>query len=149
MAQQSKPRAMDLVGLIVRITLAVVFIYHGYGKVFAGGHGHIAALMAEKGAPLPELLGWLAAVAEFGGGILIAVGLLARIWALGLVVVMAVAIGAVHGSHGFDIRNQGYEYCFVLLLMSLSILIAGPGWYSIDHFICGRCRRKAPAAAKE
>ena len=54
-------------------------------------------------------MGWLAAVAEFGGGILVAVGLLARIWALGLVVVMAVAIGVVHGAHGFDIRKERFE----------------------------------------
>ena len=126
---------VDLVPLIVRITLGIVFIYHGYGKIFAGGHEHITALMADKGAPLPWLLGWMAGLTEFGGGILILAGFLSRVWALGLVILMLVAIGTVHWANGFSIQNHGYEYCLTLLLISFSILIAGPGRYSLDHII--------------
>jgi putative oxidoreductase len=135
-------RLLDLVPLLVRIALAVVFIYHGYGKVFQGGHEGIAQLMSAKGAPLPEVLGWLAGLTEFFGGILIGVGLLSRVWALGLVVVMAVAIATVHGPNGFDLRQQGYEYNFTLGLCALAILIGGPGAFSLDRFLFARKFKK-------
>ena len=145
MNQYRNATSMDLVALIVRITLAIVFIYHGYGKVFAGGHEHIAAMMAEKGAPLAALLGWMAGLAEFVGGVLIVVGLLARLWALGLMVVMIVAIGTVHWANGFSIQNGGFEYCLTLLLISFSIVVSGSGWYSVDHIVFTRWPRKTAA----
>ncbi|MBN1844361.1 MAG: DoxX family protein [Sedimentisphaerales bacterium] len=137
-------RNVDLVPLFVRITLAVIFIYHGYGKVFQGGHEGIAQLMAAKAAPLPGLLGWLAGLTELAGGLLIGIGLLSRLWALGLGAVMAVAILTVHGSNGFDIRNQGYEYCLTLLLLALAILLGGPGGFSLDTLIKSRRRTSHP-----
>jgi putative oxidoreductase len=142
MADQSGHKAMSIIPLIIRISLAVVFIYHGYGKVFEGGHKGIAELMASKQAPLPELLGWMAGLTEFGGGILILLGLLSRFWALGLAIVMVVAIITVHGPNGFDIRKNGYEYCLTLLLMNLAIFLGGPGRYSLDQIFFGRPRKK-------
>ena len=145
MVRTKSIQVLDLVPLLVRIALAVVFIYHGYGKVFQGGHEGIAQLMASKGAPLPEVLGWLAGLTEFGGGILIGVGLLSRVWALGLVVVMIVAVATVHAPNGFDLRNQGYEYNFTLGLCALAILIGGPGAFSLDRLI--RSRKSKPPTA--
>ena len=125
----------DIVPLLVRIALAVVFMYHGYGKVFAGGHADIAEMMAGKGAPAPELLGWLAGLTEFFGGAFIGLGVLSRLWGLGLATVMAVAIATEHGKNGFDLRDGGYEYCFVLLMMATAILLGGAGAISIDRLI--------------
>lgn len=143
MAEEKSYRNLDIVPLIIRIGLGVVFIYHGYGKVFSGGHEGIAQLMAAKGAPFPPLLGWLAGLTEFFGGMLVLVGLLSRFWALGLGFVMVVAILTVHGPNGFDIRQSGYEYCFTLLLMSLSIFLGGPGAFSVDKLLFGRTRRRS------
>ncbi len=142
MAEVPSNKNVNIVPLIIRVGLAVVFIYHGYGKVFAGGHEGIAQLMASKGAPFPEVLGWMAGLTEFFGGILVLIGLLSRFWALGLGFVMVVAIQTVHGPNGFDIRNSGYEYCFTLLVMSLSIFLGGPGVFSVDKLLFGRGRRK-------
>jgi len=142
MSEQNKIHMVDLVPLLVRITLAAVFIYHGYGKVFDGGHTGIAGMMAAKGAPFPEVLGWMAAIAEFGGGIFMLLGLLSRIWALGLVILMSVAIATVHGQHGFDLRSDtgpGFEYCFTLLMMALSILVGGAGAISLDRKLFRSC----------
>ncbi|KPK73262.1 MAG: hypothetical protein AMJ79_15245 [Phycisphaerae bacterium SM23_30] len=136
-------RNVDLVPLVVRIALAIVFIYHGYPKIFSGGHAQIAQLMADQGAPSPELLGWLAGGAEFFGGILILPGVLSRLWALGLVVVMAVAIATVHWANGFDLRNEGYgyEYCLTLLLAALAILLGGPGRISLDTILFAKSKK--------
>lgn len=142
MADQTKRKDIEIVPLIIRISLGIVFIYHGYGKVFDGGHEGIAQLMVLKEAPFPQLLGWMAALTEFGGGILILIGLLSRLWALGLAIVMVVAIITVHGPKGFDIRASGYEYCLTLLLMNLAIFLGGPGVFSLDHLLFGRPGKK-------
>lgn len=142
MSEKKSIQSVDMVPLLVRIALAVVFIYHGYGKVFDGGHSFIASMMADQGAPYPEILGWMAALTEFGGGILILVGFLSRVWGLGLAILMAVAIATVHGPNGFDLRSEagpGYEYCFALGMTALSIFIGGAGAISLDRLIFGRC----------
>jgi len=143
MAQPQPIRGIDLVPLIIRITLGIVFIYHGYEKVFQGGHDGVSALMAMKNAPYPTLLGWLAGCTEFFGGIAILIGLLSRLSALGLACVMYVAIATVHWPNGFKISPDmpGYEYCLVLLLAALAISLGGPGGLSLDRFIFSRRKK--------
>jgi putative oxidoreductase len=143
---------VDLAPLVVRVALAVIFVYHGYDMVFEGGHANIARLMAgrmgrDPAEFLPQALGWLAAVAEFFGGVFVGLGVLSRLWALGHVVVMAVAIATVHGRHGFALQGEtgpGYEYNFALICMAAAILLGGPGRISLDRVIF---RRKKPAPA--
>ena len=144
MNQPQSLRGIDLVPLIIRISLAIVFIYHGYDKVFQGGHSNITALMASKNAPYPTLLGWLAGSTEFFGGIALLLGLLSRLAALGLACVMYVAITTVHLPNGFKITNEGggYEFCLVLLLSALAIVLGGPGGLSLDRILFSR--RKKP-----
>ena len=143
MNQPQPIRGLDLVPLIIRITLAVVFIYHGYEKVFQGGHDGVSALMASKSAPYPTLLGWLAGCTEFFGGIAILIGLLSRLSALGLACVMYVAIATVHWPNGFKITNEGggYEFCLVLLLAALAIFLGGPGGLSLDRIVFSRRKK--------
>ena len=153
MSDHKSMRSIDLAPFLVRIALAVVFIYHGYGKVFAGGHEGIANMMEAQGMPYPQVLGWLAALTEFGGGILLIIGFLSRVWALGLAVVMGMAIYSVHGQHGFDLRGEtgtGYEYCFALGMMALAIVCGGPGAISLDRslFGCRRCKVKTESSSK-
>jgi len=143
MAQPQPIRGIDLVPLIIRITLAIVFIYHGYDKVFQDGHSGLSALMAIKNAPYPSLLGWLAGGTEFFGGIAILIGLLSRISALALACVMYVAIATVHWPNGFKISPEilGYEYCLVLLLAALAIFFGGPGGLSLDRIVFSRRKK--------
>ena len=143
MTQTQPIRSIDLVPLIIRITLALVFIYHGYEKVFQGGHANISALMAMKTAPYPSLLGWLAGCTEFFGGIALLIGLLSRLAALALACVMYVAIATVHLPNGFKITNEGggYEFCLVLLLSALAICLGGPGALSLDRILFSRRKK--------
>src|SRR6266850_342509 len=81
----------------------------------------------------------LAAFIEFLGGCAMIVGFLARPAAVGIIVVMLVAIAKVHGKHGFFLnlgvpgKGPGYEFNFVLIAMALSILIGGAGILSVDR----------------
>lgn len=128
--------------LVVRLGLGVVFFAHGAQKVLGwfGGHGLGATIKAFKGMGVPAAAAATAAVIEFLGGLAMLVGFLARPAALGLIVVMLVAIAKVHGRHGFFInfsgtpgKGHGYEFNFVLIAMALSIFIGGAGVLSIDR----------------
>jgi putative oxidoreductase len=128
--------------LVVRLGLGVVFFAHGAQKVLGwfGGHGLGATITAFKGMGVPAAAAVTAAFIEFLGGLAMLAGFLARPAALGLIVVMLVAIAKVHGRHGFFInfsgtpgKGHGYEFNFVLIAMALSIFIGGAGVLSIDR----------------
>jgi putative oxidoreductase len=130
--------------LVVRLALGVVFVAHGAQKVLGwfGGHGLSATINAFKGMGVPAPAAALAAFIEFLGGLALLVGFLARPAAVGIIVVMLVAVAKVHARHGFFInfagtpgKGHGYEFNFVLIAMALSILIGGAGVLSIDRAI--------------
>ena len=130
--------------LVVRIALGVVFVAHGGQKVFGwfGGHGLRATIAAFKSMGVPAPAAALAAFIELFGGFAMLLGVLARPAAVGLIVIMLVAIAKVHGRHGFFInfegvpgKGHGFEFNFVLIAMALSILIGGAGVLSIDRAI--------------
>ena len=101
----------------------------------------------------PVLQAWMAALTEFGGGILILIGLLGRLAALGLLSTMMVAIIKVHwtGPNVLDpawmTMKGGWEYPGVLALLALAILLGGPGRSSLDALIFRR--RPKPADTTE
>jgi putative oxidoreductase len=130
--------------LVVRVALGVVFVAHGGQKVLGwfGGHGLRATIDGFKGMGVPAPAAALAPFVEFLGGLALLVGLLARPAAVGLIVVMLVAIAKVHARHGFFLnfsgtpgKGHGYEFNFVLIAMALSVLIGGAGVLSIDRAI--------------
>ena len=130
--------------LVVRIALGVIFFAHGAQKTFGwfGGHGLSATIGGFRQMNVPPAATALAAFTECFGGLALIVGLLARPTAIGLILVMLVAIAKVHGKHGFFLnfsmtpgKGHGYEYNLGLIAMALSILIGGAGVFSIDRLI--------------
>src|SRR5271168_1974403 len=93
----------DWVPTLARIVLGIIFFAHGTRKVFGwfGGPGlrktlhHLTASLG-----LPTIIAVAAVGAEFGGGVALILGLLARISALSIVVAMLAAIFIVHGRYG-------------------------------------------------
>ena len=114
-------------------------------------HG-LSVTIHKWGWPYPVHQAWLAALTEFGGGILILIGLLSRLAALGLLSTMMVAIIKVHwtGPNVLDpawmTMKGGWEYPGVLALLALAILLGGPGRSSLDGLIFRRRPRPADAA---
>ena len=88
-----------VVGLILRITLAVVIFPHGAQKVLGwfGGHGFKGTMKFFTDSGIPAVLALLAIVAEFLGPFGLAFGLLTRIAAFGIACVMLVAISQFTG----------------------------------------------------
>ena len=129
--------------LVVRLALGVVFFAHGAQKVLGwfGGPGLDGSIKMFRGMGVPPAAAVLAAFIEFLGGCSMITGLLVRPAAIGIMVVMFVAITMVHGKHGFFLnlgvpgKGPGYEFNFALIAMALAILIGGGGILSLDRAI--------------
>jgi len=130
--------------LVVRLGLGVVFFAHGAQKVLGWfeGPGLRGTINGFKGLGIPPAATVIAALIEFLGGLAMITGFLVRPAALGLIVVMLVAVAKVHAQHGFFLnwfntpgKGHGWEFNLALIAMALSILIGGAGAFSIDRLI--------------
>ena len=117
--------------LLMRIALGIVFVMHGGQKLFVYGHAGVASGMAALGLPLPGLSAALITAVELGGGIALLAGAFTRVAAFLIAGAMAVATVSAHLSNGFFMPT-GFEYTLTLMLSSLSVLMTGPGAYSVD-----------------
>lgn len=119
--------------LLLRFVLAAVFFYHGSQKVVGlyGGAGLEATVEGFGKSGIIAPLAYLASFTEFLGAFAMLLGLFTRVFSLGLVTVMVVAILKVHLPNGFG----DYEFNLALLTMALSVFLYGPGDYSIDKKI--------------
>jgi putative oxidoreductase len=122
--------------LILRITIAIVFMAHGSQKLFSwfGGYGleGTGQWMESIGLSPGYLMALLAGSGEFFGGLLLLFGLLTRASSLVLAITMFVAIFSVHFANGFFMSANGYEFAFVLLGASVALMFSGAGKYSLD-----------------
>ncbi len=131
--------------LIVRVVLGIIFFAHGAQKVFGwfggpGLRGVITYFKQSLGVPAPLTV--LAALTEYFGGLAMIVGLLVRPAAVGLIIVMLVAIATVHWRNGFFLnwslepgKGHGFEMNLALIGMALAVLVGGAGAVSIDRLI--------------
>lgn len=138
-----KPSASDISALILRIALGLIFIPHGFPKVFgADGPAAFASDMPQYG--IPAFLGYVAAFAEFFGAALLIVGLLTRFNAFLLACVMIAAIVVVHGPEAMMVEGQGpmrlmamvkeIEFPLSLLAIAVALVLLGGRRFSLDHF---------------
>lgn len=120
--------------LIIRLASAACFLYHGSGILFGvlGGPGPRGFAAHSH---LPVVFGYLVGIAQFGGGLAMLTGILARLGALGIMAVMLGAIFMVHLPKGFDVTQGGFEYALTQLLIAFAILIAGAGPYSLYYLL--------------
>lgn len=131
--------------LIVRLFLGVIFFAHGAQKVFGwfGGPGLKGTIAYFQSAlHVPPALAVLAALTECFGGLAVFAGALTRLAALGLVVVMLVAIATVHGRNGFFLnmsqqpgKGHGIEFNLALIGMALALVVGGGGAMSVDGLV--------------
>ena len=75
------------------------------------------------------------ALAELIGGILLVVGVLTRISAVIFSIILLGAIFHIRWENGFFISQGGWEWDLVMLAVTLSIIVVGPGRVSISHIV--------------
>lgn len=132
--------AADLCGgwnlalLLLRIAAGVAFLYHGAAILFGAWGGPGPAAFA-AGMQAPTALGVLVGVAELAGGLALLSGVLFRLGAACIVVVMIGAIALVHWPHGFSIGHGGMEYALTQLLIAIALLLTGPGAWSLGRWL--------------
>jgi putative oxidoreductase len=124
--------SVNLALLILRIACAMVFLYHGAGILFGvlGGPGP-AGFAAYKHWPV--IMGYLVGLAQVAGGLAMLFGVLLRLGAFCIMIVMLGAIFTVHISHGFSVANGGYEFALTEFLLAFALLLTGPGDYSLGR----------------
>jgi len=133
-----------LLPLVLRAALAVVFIYHGLDKVTPDtGYGTRWMASKEGQEAMPAALQLAVGWGELLGGVAIALGLLTRIAALGIIPIMACAIATVHWKAGFGMQHGGFEYNYVLIMVAVALIFCGAGTLSLDQVI--RVKMKGPA----
>lgn len=136
LVRSASPRALSLGLAALRITAGTVFIAHGFMKLFTFGFAGVSGMFGHMGVPLPGVMGPIIAVLEFFGGIALVLGLLTRLFALGLAFDMMGAILFVKLKGGFFIPS-GYEFELMLLGSSVALALTGAGQFSIDALLAG------------
>ncbi len=128
---------MHLGLLVLRLVVGLLFVGHGAQKLFGiwGGHGlrGTAGFFEGIGLKPGHLHASAAGVLEFGGGALLALGLLTPVAATMLIAVMTAAVISVHYPKGLWATGGGYEYNLVLASAAFALAAIGPGNWSLDH----------------
>jgi putative oxidoreductase len=128
---------MDAGLLLVRVALGAIMAAHGAQKLFGwfGGHGlaGTGGWLESMGFKPARLHARLVALAELGGGALLALGLLTPLGAAAVSGVMLVSIATVHWSNGFFSTSGGYEFNLLIAASAIALAMTGPGALSIDH----------------
>ena len=86
---------------LLRVSLGVYYILHGYYGFLVVGVERLAALNASMGIPLPTIGAWAVVLGHLFGGALLLLGFYARLGALVNAVIMAGAAALVHFDQGF------------------------------------------------
>jgi putative oxidoreductase len=130
---------MNLGLLVLRLIVGLLFAGHGAQKLFGafGGHGlkGTAGFFEGIGLKPGRVHAAAAALAEFGGGILLALGLITPVAAAVLIAVMTAAVITVHAPKGLWVTEGGYEYNLVLAAAAFALASGGAGAWSLDHAI--------------
>ena len=124
----------DLGLTLLRVVLGVVFLAHGYQKLFVYGIGGVTGAFTQMGIPAAHLSAYLATFTEFFGGIALLLGLFTRLAAIPVAFTMLVAILQVHLQGGFY-APKGVEYPLTLLVANIALVIAGGGAFALDNVL--------------
>ena|SRR3989338_2243087 len=119
--------------LILRVGIGIMFMCHGFPKLTAGPEAWTklgGALSAIGVHFAPTFMGLLAAISEFGGGLLLALGLLTRPACFFLFGTMVVAT-MMHVKNGDPFAK--YSHALEAAILFFSLLFIGPGKFSLDE----------------
>lgn len=121
----------DIGLLIIRVGLGIAFIFHGWPKLAGGAAAwsKLGGAMANLGLDFaPTFFGFAAAVAEFGGGICLMLGLFFRPVTALMAATMGVAVVA-HLNWGDAFVK--YSHALEAAIVFVGLFITGPGRYRL------------------
>jgi len=138
---------------VLRITLGVIYVMHGYLGASVLGPAAMAQYVRRAGLPetFAEPFAWYVIVAHLVGGLMLIVGFWTAVAALAQLPIMAGAVFLHHLPQGFFMRALvvdkatgpvagGYEFALLALAATVALVFTGGGSLSID----GRRRYRSP-----
>jgi putative oxidoreductase len=122
---------------VVRVLLGLMFVFvHGWPKI-AGGTAawlKLGTMVGVLGITFnPVALGFIAAVCEFAGGIMLTLGLFTRLGAAMILSTLLVAAPTMYISTSLFAAAPSIEDSLFMLLL----IFLGAGRYSLDHVLFG------------
>jgi putative oxidoreductase len=130
--------------LLLRMAAGVIFVYHGYPKLF--GHTR-EAMQSFEHLGFPGYFAYISGVLEFFCGWMLIAGLFTRIAGLLLAVEMAVGLWAAHHIVTNPMAVPGYEFPLMLATAAFALATVGAGLISFDQALF-REGRSAPRKPK-
>ncbi len=127
----SLDRLRPIAPLVVRVTVGIIFLWHGIDK-FDTGISNVEGAFDGWGVPVPGLTAPFTAVLEIVAGAALIIGLGTRFAAAALAALMVGSILYVKAENGL-IAQGGAELDLALLVASLSLVATGPGILSADQ----------------
>src|SRR6266852_7529333 len=126
--------------LAVRLYWGWQFMQTGWGKL--SDINKVVGFFTDLGIPAPSLNAYFVSALEFGGGILLILGLGSRLIALPLVINMIVAYITADREALFSIFSNPDKFTaaapYTFLVASLLVLIFGPGRVALDALVAAR-----------
>jgi putative oxidoreductase len=134
----------------LRLIVGYGFMEHGYVKL-ARGPEDFANILHALGMPAATLLSWATILIELLGGFAVFVGAFIPLASIPMMLVLLVAIFAVHLPNGFSsIKLQsvtaagahfgqpGYETDLLYLAGLAALVLGGSGPFALDRLLRGR-----------
>ena len=132
MILKSLDKYRDFGLLVLRAGIGAAFVCHGFPKLAAGAEiwEKVGGAMSLMGVPGPaKLWGLMAALSEFGGGLLLIAGYCFRPAAAAMLFTMTVAVRMhLHGGDPFG----KYSHALEMGIVFLGLFFTGPGRFSMD-----------------
>ena len=127
----------DAVALIARLAMSWIFLSSGFSKLT--DVAAFSAVLAKRGVPAPSFMGWLGAIVEFGGGLLIIFGIKIRYAAILMVLFVIVATLISHRYWEFTgdliiAQRTNFWKNVTIIGGLLFMFLAGAGRHSVDGF---------------
>jgi uncharacterized membrane protein YphA (DoxX/SURF4 family) len=133
---------------LIRIYLGIGLLVRGW--LFILDSTAVVNLLADSGDPtfISAAVVHYVALAHFGGGLLLAVGLLTRVAALVQIPVLVGAVFFVHLNEGLLEAGQSLEFSALVLFLLVLIFFHGSGRLSLDYYLFERESAEAARAAQ-
>jgi putative oxidoreductase len=130
---------IELAPLIVRLAQGLLMAGHGAQKLFGsfggpgleGTSGFMEILGLKPGRPWAVMAG----IAEFGGGVLTALGLLNPLGPLGVIAAMSMATTKAHWGKPIWATEGGAELPVLNIAIATALMIRQPDRYSLDRLL--------------
>ena len=130
--------------LLIRLYWGWQFATVGWGKLH--NLTHVTEFFQTLHLPAPAFTALFVSSFEFVGGILLALGLLARIAALGMVIDMSVAYLTADRDSLIQIFSSPDKFYgadpFIFWFVGLIVLFFGPGKFALDTLLARSLRKK-------